>query len=657
MMHEDQTRPPMLPALSRRNFLVGVSAAAAVIGTVNAGAAPAMATSDGTVLPLVAPLPAGQPVRTRFAPNEQVLAAYLMIVAPLANSVRDVAPNYGWMEDGWQRTPNQPYNSRIMEHVATLSWFYANDRPWNPYYRDPALLARLDAALGYYLSLQHADGSYPEYSPTEHHLSPTGFGTVALAAVLRDLRAAGELYDRRLQIRDAIRDSSAWLVDTSRPHWNRPVQFANQVVAGLSGVVEAAHILGEPAVSASVPNRLQIILKDGQAPAGFFHEPVAPDAGYNFDVMLPDLGALYKRLPDPAIIQLAERFAAWWGYIVVMEPGRNEGFILSGTSARNIVATFVTTPVDDVDRSALARTLLPHVPALGAFFTSSEEKTRARNAWSASTAPVSPRQKQDSSPRLHMHVPQAPLGIPGAQRDAQVAALRYLRESTFTELRKGTLDQQYVFVRRPGYYTAGLYGVRQNSLQRMGTNAFWHPVAGMLALTVNSTGPDDWTTVADTVGTASSRGPVSATHHAGSAASGVVIPADTLTGYTGVFTTRYVTADGAVTTDVTHRADGIRRVLTTPGASRERIPLIIGTGDQVVFANGTPAPYGQETITVTRGLTVTRGSMRFIIDWGVDREAKYAPMDRSYLGNRTHRILTVSFSGTLSVDLRVEPVN
>lgn len=626
------------------------------LGDAGAGAGPALATSAGTVLPLVAALPAGQPVRSQFASNEQVLAPYLMIVAPLANSVRDVSPNYGWMEDGWWRTPNQPYNSRIMEHVATLSWFYANDRPWNPYYKDPALLARLDAALGYYLSLQHADGSYPEYSPTEHHLSPTGFGTVALSAVLRDLRAAGDLYDRRVQIRDAIRASSAWLVDTTRPHWNRPVQFANQVVAGLSGVVEAAHTLGEPAVAASVPNRLEIILDDGQAPAGFFHEPLAPDAGYNFDVMLPDLGALYKRLPDPNILLLAERFAEWWGYVVVLEPGRDEGFILSGTSARNIVATFETTPDDDQDRSALARTLLPHVPALGAFFASAEEKTAARAAWASSSAAVAPRQKQNSSPRLHMHVPQAPAGIPASERDARTAALRYRQQSTFTELRTGTLDQQYVFVRRPGYYTAALYGVRQNSLQRTGTNAFWHPVAGMLALTVNSTGPDDWTTVSDSTGTASSRGPVTATHHAGPSASGAVIAAGALTGYTGVFTTRYITADSAVRTDVTHRTDGIRRVLTTPGPSRERIPLIIGTTDQVTFANGTPAPYGQETITTARGITVVRDTLKFVIDWGVDRVAKYAPMDRSYLGNRTHRILTISFTDSLDVDLRVVPV-
>lgn len=655
-MHEDDTTRPTLPALSRRHFLVGAGAAAALIAMGDAAAPPAMATSAGTVLPLVQPLPSGQPVRTQFAPNEQVLAAYLMIVAPLANSVRDVAPNYGWMEDGWQRTPNQPYNSRIMEHVATLSWFYANDRVWNPYYRDPALLARLDAALSHYLSLQHADGSYPEYSPTEHHLSPTGFGTVALAAVLRDLRAAGELYDRRVQIRDAIRKSSAWLVDLSKPHWNRPVQFANQVVAGLSGVVEAAHVLGEPAVSAAVPDRLQIMLQDGQAPAGFFHEPVAPDAGYNFDVMLPDLGALYARLPDPSIVALAERFAAWWQYVVVLEPGRNEGFILSGTSARNIVATFVPTPQDDLDRSALARNLLPQVPALRAFFASSQEKTQAREAWRTSPAPVSPRVKQDSSPRLHMHVPQAPVGVTSAQRDAAAAALRYRQESVFTELRYGTLDQQYVFVRRPGYYTAALYGVRQNSLQRAGTNAFWHPGAGMLALTVNSTGPDDWTTVSDSTGTASSRGPVTATHHAGATGTGTVIPPTALTGYTGVFTTVYATPDGAVRTAVTHRGDGIRRLITSPGPSRERMPLIIGVADQVVFSNGVPASYGQETITVARGITVTRGAWRFVIDWGVDREAKYAPLDRSYLGNRTHRILTVSFEGSLDVDLRVVPV-
>lgn len=59
---------------------------------------------------------------------------------------------------------------------------------------------------------------------------------------------------------------------------------------------------------------------------------------------------------------------------------------------------------------------------------------------------------------------------------------------------------------------------------------------------------------------------------------------------------------------------------------------------------------------VATGITVTRGGLHFVISWGTPLEAKYAPMDRSYLGNRTHRILTISFSNSLDVDLKVVPV-
>ena len=69
----------------------------------------------------------------------------------MTNDIVDTDP-YGFMGGGWWRTPAQPFNARVQEHVFTLSWFYANRRPWNPYYRDPALLGRLDAALEHYLT-------------------------------------------------------------------------------------------------------------------------------------------------------------------------------------------------------------------------------------------------------------------------------------------------------------------------------------------------------------------------------------------------------------------------------------------------------------------------------------------------------------------------
>lgn len=653
MTAPNPTTPLTLPPLSRRGLLGGIGAATFAALAVQAGhAPPSTATSAGTVLPLVDPLPAGAPDRAAFEPDEQVFAAYLMILAPLANSVRDLDPSYGWMEDGWQRTPNEPFNARIMEHVATLSWFYANERTWNPYYLDDNLLGRLDAALGYYLSLQHDDGSYPEYSPTEHHLSPTGFGTVAQSAVLRDLLSVDALPERRGEIETALRASSAWLVDLAQPHWDLPVQFVNQVVAGLAGVAQSASVLDDADIAASLRDRMAALLEHGQAPAGFFNEPLTPDAGYNFTVMLPDVGDIYEQTQDPSAVELARRFADWWGHVVVMEPGQAQGFVLSATSGRGVLPTFTTTPQDDLDRSALGRALLEQVPDLGAFYATAEEKQGSRAAWAADPAPVSPRQKQDSSARLYMHVPVAPDGVSARERDRRVAALPYLRRDTFTELRKGTLDQQYAFVRRPGCYSGAVYGVRPFASQRMGTNAFWHPRAGMLVLSLNSSGGDDWTTVDDVVGTASSRTAVTATHHAGAGTSESVIEPADLTGFAGVFTTRYVTADEAITTDVTSWQDGLRRVVRTTGAARERIPLVVGPEDVVEFLDGTPAPYDVQTVSSSTGLTITRGGTRFVVSWGDERKATYAPTDASFLdGARSHRILTVGFHGELTTEL------
>ncbi|WP_116952716.1 hypothetical protein [Jiangella endophytica] len=644
---------PFLPPLTRRSFLGGVGAATATLAALAAGAPRAFATSAGTVLPLVTPLPAGAPDRTAFDPHEQVFASYLMILAPLANSVVDDDPErYGWMEDGWWRSPNEPFNSRIMEHVATLSWFYAHARPWNPYHLDPNLLGRLDAALTYYLGLQHDDGSWPEYRWEEHGLASTGFGTVALSATLRDLIAVGALPDRRTEIEAAIRASSAWLVDLARPHWALPVQYANQVVAGLAGVAQAATVLGDPSLSAALPDRCALLLEQGQAPAGYFHEPLAYDAGYNFDVMLPDLGDLYAHTEDPSVVELARRWARWFGYVVVLEPGETYGFHVAAASARNATTTFFPRPGDATDRVALGRVFLPLVPELGAFYSPTEEKTAARAAWSVSPDPVEPRAKQDTSPRLYMHVPQAPAGVDADERDARVAQLPYLRDDTFTEVREGTIDQHVVFVRRPAYYLAGQYGVRPYNRQRMGPALLWHPEAGTVVLTLNNFTDDSWNTIAAT-GVESARSAVVATHHDGPDAAGPEIPRSELHAYEGVFTTRYVTEDGTITTDVAHWHDGIRRTVSAAGAARDQLPLVLRDGDELALADGTPVAPGGDATATTSGLVLTRAGVRFVFSWGTDLPVTLTATDRVFFpdASRRQHVLTVAHAGTLTTEI------
>lgn len=174
----------------RRTFLTGAGTTlgglsfAALVGT------PALA--DTGELPTLDPLPADQPDRTQFAQEEQRYAGYLAILAPMVNDIADD----GFMDGGWRTAPPRRYNARSQEHVYTLAWFYANQRSWNPYHLDAALAARLDAALGYYLSLQLPNGAWTEGSPTDVGRSPTAFGMGYLSKTLAILRRAGALPHR-----------------------------------------------------------------------------------------------------------------------------------------------------------------------------------------------------------------------------------------------------------------------------------------------------------------------------------------------------------------------------------------------------------------------------------------------------------------------------
>ena len=640
--------------VTRRTLLGGVGLSALAAATW--GSAPAFATSEGTVLPLVEALPGGAPDRTLFAAHEQVFASYLLIVAPLANSVIDDDPElFGWMEDGWWRTPNQPYNARIMEHVATLSWFLTHERPWNPYYLDDDLAGRLDAALQYYLGIQQEGGYWTEYGWASESRAATGFGAVALSATLRDLLKADLLPDRRAELETALRSACAWLVDLDSYFWETPIQGSNQTAALLAGVAQTAEVLEDPSIAAEVADRCAFLLEHGQAPAGFFHEPLGYDAGYNFTVQLPDMGHIYEETGDASMVEMARRWAEWAGYAIVLEPGQVRGFHIAGFSARNAVSGFETPVRDDADRSALGRVFLPEVPELAAFFATAQEKQQSRVDWAASTAPVQPRAKQDTSPRLYMHVPVAPDGVTAAERDAQIAQLPYVAEDAFTQARLGTLDQQYVFVRRPAYYTAALYGVHASERQRTGTDLLWHPEAGTLVLSLNNTAGDYWATISDSGDSGTED--VEVTHHAGEDATGAVIAPEELTGFEGVFTSRYVTVGSSIATGVSHWPDGIRRSVTAAGAAVENVPLVLAPDDDVVFSDGTPAPFDTTTTATASGLTVTRGGTSLVVSWGASADVELATTTRTFLGaTRRHHVLTIPFTDALITELTLVDV-
>ncbi|MDT0268591.1 hypothetical protein RM844_20095 [Streptomyces sp. DSM 44915] len=645
-------RPPVPPLVTRRTLLLGAGATAlaAAVPLVNAPAARA----DLATVPT---LPA-EPDRSLFAPHEQIFAGYLKILAPMANDiVTDGTERHGWMAGGWWRTPSEPFNARVMEHVATLAWFLANDRPWNPYHQNTALRARLEAAVDYYLGLQHADGSFPEYAATEHGLAPTGFGTVALSRALVEMRAAGTDYDQRTRMREAIAASSAWLLDTSRSApWSDPIGYANQTAAGLAGAAAAAQALGDDALLATVRDRVVLLGQRGQAPGGWFYEARGFDSGYNANVQLPDLGELQHRIGGTELASQVTRWTDFFQYTCVREPGAG-GFIrMAAASSRTVSGTpLLDTAPDTSDSRAFASQFLAAQPKLAAFLTSREERAAERAAWAASTAPVPARAKQDTSPRLWMHVSQAPQGPTQAQKDAAFGLLSHLRSSRWTRLRSSpVLDTRFVFVRRPRYYAGALFGQRASSRVSHGLQLLWHPAMGTVAVGLNNgAGNEFWATVLDAGGddarqatTAASLTPTFLT------TAGATIPADDVDAVSGDFRIRQTASHVDVATTTTFTDTGLRREVTAGGAATEMVPLVLRPDDALAFTgSNTPVAYNTGASADATGFTISRAGVTATFSWGAARATTLAPTSHTFFadGARRQHVLRVAHPGTLTV--------
>ena len=585
-------------------------------------------------LPLLQPLPPGAPDRRLFAPLEQRFAGYLAILAPMANDIVDSDPaKYGFMGGGWWRTPAQPFNARVQEHVFTLSWFYANKRAWNPYYQDPALLGRLDAALQHYLSLQNPDGSWPEYAPGERGKASSGFGIGYLAKTLANLRQAKALPQRRGEVEVALRKGVAWYLDPANAVvWDDPFQYTNQAMAGVAGSALTLRLLPDRAMWQRLQERIGYAARWAQSPAGFFYDPRGMDINYNFEVMLPELAELYLLTGNPALVSMTRKFADWFGYNLLREPDGSGWLTYYAVSDRTATA-YYDDVVPDPDRTNLGSFFVPAVPDLGAFFTSREDRAATRAAWAADPAPVPLLAKQDTSPRIIAHAPYGErLPSRGAKR-AAIARIPYLRRDDFTELRRDEVENQdYLYVRRPGFYLGAFFGTRAGSGVKAGTGFLWHPQAGTV-IHSQQTATGCWGTVR--AGRADADGNLIAEY-----------PSKDLV--------RFRTTDSSVATELIIGPDTVTRRVTAVSAATEQIPLVLQPEDEVVFSDGTRVPYNESRTATAEGLTLKRGRTTITISWSGPRTASLSTSTRTYLRDQRRRIhvLRIPHGGTLETTVR-----
>ncbi|VXC45225.1 conserved hypothetical protein [Pseudoclavibacter sp. 8L] len=638
---------PVERRLSRRTFMYSVLGAGGL--AVGSYIAFAPEAGDGRALAKVPMFAA--PSRRLFDDREQVLAPYLMTVAPMANDVVDDpdAEAFGFMAGGWWRPVDAQTktNSRIMEQVATLAWFCANQRDWNPLYQSTALLARLEAAVGYYTSLQLEDGSYPEQEGNSS-LAATAFGLTAQADAYEALVALGVSGPTTLQLRGSIERAVAWFMNKDADHWAPPVILFNQVAAGLVGAQRALQVLSQaPVDQSAISERIAFLCANGQASAGFFHEPYGVDFGYNFTVAMPDIAWLLTQTNHPDLVPLVTRYMDFMQYAVLPEPGSGSLWHIPALHVRN-VTTVVSRPRNDLsDRAALARVLLSSVPSIALFLSTSEEKAQARSDFRSASDPIRPLPKRETSPRTWMYGRLAPDGPSKKERDAVEAGLPVLTAERFSKLENGSAHEQYLFVRRPSYFVASVFGFwikTYKSTRQLGT--LWSPTLGTILVgTNNPTAAEGWETLGP-AGEFSTRQSSSTSEYFDSRTSTESQKIDALKvrEKTTLFAQRAQSDAGSseYTVGWGYWDQGLRFTFLTQreGECTQRLPILLKDGDTLTMSDGSTFSSGDDGREVlTSSLVLNRDGGRVLFDLGLkDLRVFITPTGNEMSGGEIHRV-------------------
>jgi hypothetical protein len=551
--------------------------------------------------PPVAPVDTAKIHPGDFADDELDLPFYLVHFHRLANAVVPSGETRGFIDLPVYRGAevNKPYNARIMENILSFAFFYATKRPWNPYYADPAVRVRLEAALDYWCSLQHTDGRFAEYFPREWNLAATAFATKFMGRTLTLLRDGPPIEDSVHQ-RAIQADRKALLALLNDPElYEHGKKFTNQYTNTYAGGFELLALYPDAALRARLVARLQESSRLFQSPAGYFYEERGPDFGYNIDTQHSNLWITwdynYGNELAAGIVEEERRFFEWYSYNAVLEPGRPVFTLNRAVETRQRHAVF------DVAEGSQRLMATQDVPAAHAFLSTVEELKEHTAAARLALTRSWPQVRElnvghgDYNPYVFLHRTLRQWHPTDAQRQAARAALPYMRRERFVHQRAD--DRQpvvFTYVRRPAYYAAFNSGALLTRQQRLGLGLLWTPGTGAVLQSQTGSADAAW-------GTRAAGQPLvyeAETLQARILVDGTEIPA--VAGgrdlADGTLAIRYSLGDrGDKSLTFADRAIAVS--IRHPGEFREQVPLVVAQGDQVRLEDG-------RTRLVRKGRTV-----------------------------------------------------
>jgi hypothetical protein len=404
----------------------------------------------------------------------------------LANAVRSEDPNKGFIDISvWRNAAdNEPYNARVMENITTLAWFYTREPDWNPYYGNEDLRKILEAALSFWVSIQHTDGRFSEYGEERWNLAATAFATKFMGKTLELLKEGPDI-DPEIheQVKQANR-KALMVVFESESLYNNGIRFSNQYGNAFTGAL--AHLSMNPndtELGDAFETRLLSSLGDFQSPTGYFYENYGPDWSYAFGTHHSNILMAwhYARNASKLAAHYSTehaKFIDWLSYNAVLQPDGGVFVLHSSIQSRqnsNILRR-LESPLSEV------------VPLARAFNTTSEEveqrlpviRERVTTNWSS--IPALQTGRFDSySAYTFLHRDHYRWNPTETQREDAVNNLPYLASDNFIHQRTDDFTFfETTYIRKPSYYAAFSAGEQQTAQQRYGLGLLWSSVAGAL---------------------------------------------------------------------------------------------------------------------------------------------------------------------------------
>ncbi|MBE3101134.1 MAG: hypothetical protein IMZ47_02560 [Firmicutes bacterium] len=220
------------------------------------------------------------------------------------------SPSIGSFDRTWWCWKFSDFSApRLQEGIFTLAWLYSSPLADQRFRGKSVLLERADAAIRFWVGLQHADGSFDEAYPFERSFAATAFTSFYIGHSIERLMDFLSADTLKVALR-AIEQSAKWLAANGEYHGI----LSNHLAAAAGALQIAGDLLGTDRFLTDRDRYLGIIYREQDDVEGWMREYDGADPGYQSHCMFY-LAAILNRTQDSELrerLTLATEFIAWF---------------------------------------------------------------------------------------------------------------------------------------------------------------------------------------------------------------------------------------------------------------------------------------------------------------------------------------------------------